>query len=285
MLPYLNIPLNSVNFGFPNYITANLNTPLSNVFAIVTETVGKIGQLSSINPGLGYDASPIVKVVDSLSEYGIKGNQILNFANLNLFFTTGEMISQNNGAKGLVVTSNNTSVTIQRITFEDLFTVNAVATGIASGASATITEKIDVVSSNNMGLNAVVSANVITSTGSITGLLVTDSGYGYLNSEDVTLSKNNYSFVAEARVVSKKQGISHGHFESNDGFLSDKDHIYDGFYYQDYSYVVRTSLSFDKYADILKNIIHVAGTQAFFEIAFETFIDKSGTVSTEIANA
>ena len=48
-----------------------------------------------------------------------------------------------------------------------------------------------------------------------------------------------------------------------DGFLSGTKKLYDAYYYQDYSYEVRSSVTLDKYEAMLKQLLHVAGTVYF----------------------
>jgi len=49
-------------------------------------------------------------------------------------------------------------------------------------------------------------------------------------------------------------------------FLSDDAKVHDNFYYQELSYVVRSGLSLDKYSKVLKDLLHVSGTQLFGEV-------------------
>lgn len=55
-------------------------------------------------------------------------------------------------------------------------------------------------------------------------------------------------------------------FISDSGLLDESDKIQDNFYYQDYSYVVRsgTKIDYDNLIPIYKKIVHPAGTKVFF---------------------
>jgi hypothetical protein len=284
--PYFNIPLTATQYGFPANPTANLTSNLYNLFTTANEIYGGIGQLVNINPGINYDVAPMIMVRSDLVSSAIYGRELFNITLDGLFFTVGELVTQNNGATGIVYSSNSTVLNARRITYEQAFTVGQKLYGVASGASANLIGIADDLTSTYLGNNTIISANVQNAMGSIANVMIFDSGWGYLNEEDVFLQKANSDIIAEGSAVLKKQGSAAGFYLNHDGFLSDKDKLYDGFYYQDFSYVVKTSLSFDKYAEMLKNIIHVAGTQVFYEIAFETFIiDTTTNIHTEIVNA
>ena len=57
-----------------------------------------------------------------------------------------------------------------------------------------------------------------------------------------------------------------GRFLNNNSFVSDVKYIQDSFYYQVYSYLLKTSLEVDKYKDLLKRLIHPAGMEMFGKI-------------------
>lgn len=67
-------------------------------------------------------------------------------------------------------------------------------------------------------------------------------------------------------------GFVPGYYLRTDGFLSDVNYLLDSLYYQEYSYVIRTSRSVDTYADIVKRVLHPAGMKMFGEISLFTII-------------
>lgn len=281
--PYFNIPLNSTQYGFPKDAFANVTTLLYDVLQTSVEIYGGIGQLVNINPGKNYDNAPLVMVRSDLITDQITDTEYFNITLNSLFFSIGEIITQTNGAEALVATSNSSVLGVKKITFENNFLIGQPIMGLHSGATATL-NSIDVIPATNvLGNNAIITANVSSAVGAISAVAVSDSGYGYLAGENVTMKKIGSEIIAAGHTILAKQGGAQGFYLNHDGFLDDKNKLYDGYYYQDYSYVIQTALSFDKYADMLKNIIHVAGTQAFFEVAFETFIDETNTnIHTEI---
>ena len=55
-------------------------------------------------------------------------------------------------------------------------------------------------------------------------------------------------------------GIGQGFWEDRKGFIGESK-IHDNDKYQEYSYEVDTSISLDKYEQVLKDLMHVAGTK------------------------
>lgn len=77
------------------------------------------------------------------------------------------------------------------------------------------------------------------------------------------ISEFNTANQVRGKVVKSGIGYGLGSWETSDGFLNSDQYIQDSYYYQDYSYDVRVSLSLETYKDILYNTFHVAGTELF----------------------
>jgi hypothetical protein len=54
-----------------------------------------------------------------------------------------------------------------------------------------------------------------------------------------------------------------GRYTDTKGFLSWNNKLQDNYYYQEFSYVVRVTELVDKYRDVIKNLVHPAGTKMF----------------------
>jgi hypothetical protein len=74
-----------------------------------------------------------------------------------------------------------------------------------------------------------------------------------------------------------------GFYNSNDGFLSDAVYLQDSEYYQAYSYVIKIDQEFDTYKDIVKKILHPAGTKMFGEYQLDHHLDLSVSVQSLIS--
>ena len=167
-------------------------------------------------------------------------------------------------ARGLVKPNSNTNtLLIKRINLENTFKVGSTVTGRTTGAQATLTTVEEDYSTRPIGFNANVTANVQASNGIVTELAVKDSGFGYVNNEVVTLTKQGSSYSITALVELQKQGYGEGFFSTTKGFLDSDKKLHDNDYYQEYSYEVQTKIPFAQYIDVLKQLTHVAGTKPF----------------------
>lgn len=273
--PYLNIPLNAVAYGFPGNPSANLTTQyLDDIFSNTTITLGGISSLTNINPGKNYDYAPFVTVYDPFISRYDKQDFELILSNATGVFAVGELVTQDSGGSGIVKNSNSTHLSLKRITFENTFNLNQALEGQSSGVTANIISIREVDNLLPIGLNAVVQTNVQTSTGSVNTLEIIDSGFGYLQDETATFSSSDGLRSGTVKISLGKRGISEGFYRDRNGQLSDSKKIFDGEYYQDFSYEIRSPIRVDKYAEMLKNILHVSGTKTF-----------SATVLSEVANS
>jgi glutamine amidotransferase-like uncharacterized protein len=66
-----------------------------------------------------------------------------------------------------------------------------------------------------------------------------------------------------------------GEYTSAGGFLSDVNVIQDGYMYQDFSYVIKTKQKLDDFKNMVKNLVHPAGTAMFSEMDLTSDMDVS----------
>lgn len=168
-------------------------------------------------------------------------------------------------AKGIVKAgSNSTVLYVKRLSFENTFQPGTEVVGDVSGAHANvlgISEDQDEL--YPIGLNAAIEANVMTSNGQVTSLDVFDSGFGYSNAEVVQYVSEDGTRAGSAKIVIDGSGRGKGFYRSSKGFLSEDMYIHDGDYYQEYSYEVLSKISVDRYSDMFKKVMHMAGTKFF----------------------
>jgi hypothetical protein len=278
---YKNVKLSAYAYGFTYYPSGNGSAPvIKAMFDSNDYYLGGVSSLQGINPGKLYDTAPYVLVYEPLvAGYGLR-DFIFEIQNSVLNFKIGERVTTPSGGIGIVKTVNSTYMTIRRIQFASPYIVGEVITGDSSGATATISSIAPDVYANVAGLNAVVSSNVITANGSVTSLTVYDSGFGYSNGENLTFTSSDGNRSGLAKVYLGKYGESEGFYENKNGQLSDNKFIFDGEYYQDYSYEISAAISPDKYKDMLKKILHVAGTKAFSTTTI--YQNANTTISTSV---
>lgn len=186
-------------------------------------------------------------------------------------------------AKGFVKdTSNTTVLRLKRITMADLFEVGQTLVGTSTGTTATISVVSAETETEAIGLNANVEANVQTSNNAVTNLIVSDSGFGYEEDEIVSLTNDNTVFVVTGKTHLGKQGTGTGFYTSAKGFISDENKLQDGEYYQDFSYEVQTKIPFNKYFDVLKQVVHLSGTKAFGRVISTTEVPLSMAVESNV---
>ena len=191
-------------------------------------------------------------------------------------------------AKGRVIANDGASINVFRTRFNTSFANNNQIFGETSGAQATINSIVDIPDSPIYGKNAVIDSPARSAQGTIGKVEVIDSGFAYTNSEIVTLKSDNNVYVATGVAKLIRQGTGEGYWEDNGGFASSDKVIQDSDFYQDFSYEVRSSLSLDRYADIIKDTVHIAGRKLFGsversvtaveDIVSEDLLDRSSTL-------
>jgi hypothetical protein len=134
------------------------------------------------------------------------------------------------------------------------------------------------------GLNAEVSANVVTANGAVGSLIVLDSGYGYERFDISSFARENDpdATLGIAKAIVERQGKGEGFYEYTKGFLSQDKYIHDGDFYQDYSYELVSRVPFERYSEMLKKVLHVAGTKMFPAAEVESNISLPITASRTI---
>lgn len=175
--------------------------------------------------------------------------------------------------------ANTSTIYANRVSLFADFIDGGILTGRTSGANASIITVTEDYSRNPVGINASMSANVITSSGSIQSIQVIDSGLGYVQDETVTIVSESGTHSASGKANIINNGVGEGRYTSYDGFLDSYRYIHDGEYYQEYSYEVRSSIPFDKYADLLKELVHIAGTRMFGRLNTSKVTNNQVTVS------
>lgn len=174
-------------------------------------------------------------------------------------------VSVTSTARGIVQSGSNNSVLyVKRLTFENTFKEGTQIVGVSSSATANVVG----VSVNDaevypIGLNANIAANVVTANGQVADLQVVDSGFGYTNSEIISFYSSSGERAGSIKVILDGNGIGKGYYRSSKGFLSDDMYLQDSDYYQEYSYEILSKISFDRYKDMFKKVMHTSGTKFF----------------------
>jgi hypothetical protein len=110
------------------------------------------------------------------------------------------------------------------------------------------------------GLNAVIELSS-TEIGNILEIVVTDSGINY---KDPTITVTNTTGTnAELKAVLGYVYEEPRRYRSHDNFPSSKSKLQDSYYYQQFSYVVKSNISTHVWLDRMKKIVHPTGSMLF----------------------
>lgn len=159
--------------------------------------------------------------------------------------------------------------------------------GYSSNPTATITEPLvaslnrsDLIRGGIKGNNAIVTALATNANGIVTAVEIIKSGYGYIPNEQVTLANTiiNPISITGAAVV-EEYGKGTGYWADTKGQLSSDKYITDSYYYQEYSYEIRSTKLFDKYKDIVKKMVHPAGIALFGKFALQSEVSDNESSS------
>jgi hypothetical protein len=276
---YLNVALNATAYGFPSAPTANIANTVTSGFTNVNITIGKITLLSNVMVGSLFTAAPIIRVIDKQVSAYDRRDYKLDFSSPTGFFTVGEEVTQaSTGARGIVRSVSNTTVlTLERMRFnlENDFTATVNSTTVVVGQQSGTTANVNFIVRSAVkppiGADAEIADALSVSNGSITSITLTESGYGFRDGEPVTIALGNNQTTGFA--VCLTSGVGRGYYRRKGGFLSDQKKLYDGYYYQEYSYDIRSSVTLDKYKEMLREIAHVAGTKNFASLVTTSLTD------------
>ena len=296
---------------------------LANTYTVTsganTYTVGEISKVSIINRGEGYFKKPTITLEDTtISSLGLLSNNLITIVNAGSNYGVGNTLIFTGGA-GANAAGQIASVvesTSFDLLFEDGFQMISddsyydiiknedwlvkgpikrieltnFGTGYASANLPSITiststgSSANLIATNIQGKSANVSidtSNNITGIGSIRSVEITNFGIDYsaANVSASAVGDGNANLVSVITGIGVKEGI----WLDDDGKIDYKI-IQDSYYYQDYSYVIKSGLTFKTYSDTLKAIIHPAGLQSFGEILLFSELDltmlPSSTITT-----
>lgn len=119
--------------------------------------------------------------------------------------------------------------------------------------------------SGDLGQSARAKVSSVSSTGKILKISIQDFGVNYKQVPTITItSEKGTGFVGTCSIGALCE--ADGYYANNDGRLSTNKVLQDNHYYQNYSYVLKTEVVFDRYKDTLKRLIHPAGLGFFGEI-------------------
>ncbi len=131
---------------------------------------------------------------------------------------------------------------------------------------------------SNYGNNAILKAGAL-KTGAIKNIAVSSAGINYSLVPDVTAPSGdgNATFLAKRTAITDYPGK----FKDKLGMVSDIIRIQDSYYYQDFSYVLRSDIQINEFRDLVRSFVHPAGWNVFGEIGILLLIDVNVDASSD----
>lgn len=109
--------------------------------------------------------------------------------------------------------------------------------------------------------------------GSILRIIVTSKGQGYDANTTIDLTQSGDGLATANATILEGIITYPGRWLNDDGHLSSYNFLQDRDYYQDFSYVIRSRLSIEKYRSVMKNLTHPAGTKLWGEYLHEAVVE------------
>ena len=277
-------------YGFVKLPDADNGTLLVDALTNENFTIGSIASLTRINPGSNYNADPFVAVHNKYVASYERRNFFMYLSNIVGSFRIGEALTQVIGgtgtAKGKVLSytrvGNTATILVERNAFNIAFQGAYPITGVSTGTTASVDGVLDDPSSPILGDNATVTGTVIAANGIATSVEVIDSGYGYISNGDVTLEREGFDFIITATSNVTRQGVGEGYWKTTTSHLNSEKKLEDNVYYQEYSYDVISGLSLNRYENILKRVLHVAGNEMFGSVSKNSKIESQLSIANSV---
>jgi len=252
---------------------------------LVDDVISNIGAINSkvvtiVNPGTGYSIGDVLTITAPTDPLGTTPSAIVSKIDSDdaIIFEDGDSIllegedSLGYSQEALIEDGSPDTGSIVAIEFS--------STGYGSGYTNNDLPTITATTGNNdaaftvnniLGTSGTVSvANVQEGIGlgAIRQIDIENSGLRYADAVASTTTGNGDAILTPAI---SGIAITPGQFLTTDGLLNDRI-IQDSYFFQDFSYVLRTGTQFNQYSKVLKELLHPAGTEFFGEILFTSFI-------------
>ena len=123
---------------------------------------------------------------------------------------------------------------------------------------------------------------VNTKNGCPTAVSIFDTGFDFERETFTAIIESSLGCTATLSFTTGAVNVKTGRFRDSRGMLSNVNRLQDNFYYQNYSYVIRSNVPSNKWLDIVKNTTHPAGTAIFGELTIEQTVDFNQFITTPI---
>ena len=315
---FINVQLNSSDYGMSGANNENLNTQIKDAFTPETFTIGEIDSITIKDSGADYQNDVRVSIVQPRIIQFDRKNVGIIFSDSNISFRVGERITQTIDIEDLTYTSNTVPYTVKADFLNKIGETYYFEMKSFHGFNESLSIDIrnntyDILSiiedstSKSIGSNAVVSGEAQFEIGRVKEVSILDTGYRYRDGETVSLKNSSNNTVAFASILNRGQGFTEGKWTTTSSTLNNRSTVFrDNHYYQEYSYDISTIVNPNDYENLTKNLVQVAGTKQFnspfintenivrpsidvemsvYTFEYPEFIDESNTSLLEIENA
>jgi hypothetical protein len=243
-------------------ITGEATVEFSNGTAIVVGTVnGYFIPLSTVTDS-NTAATAIVDNVVRLTDWDLEGSAVL-LDNLDTLIEDGlPLLTLEVGTIDSLTQINPGSgyITVPHITVIEPLIANQLL------IDSRLTQK---------GNNAIITSTIAGGNGSVTAVDIVDSGYGYVENENVTLVSNTNPNLISGISIVYRSGRGTGRWLNRRSFPSDVNYIQDGFFYQNYSYQIIAQRMLSSYEKLVRDLVHPSGVALFGAYRSIDYIDGS----------
>ena len=189
-------------------------------------------------------------------------NQIQNVTVISGGALTGDTISVANIYTDVVFAENNAPLT-SKVYSNAVFTIQTVSADdfALSGNILSTTANANIAVNCLLGDGEIINATSnIANSGRVETIRIIDAGVGYQAIPDVDLSGLGDGDAKANAVLTDSVSTTEGRFISSRGLISEKNRRVQGQnYYQEFVYLTKVPVEFEKYKTILKGLVHPAG--------------------------
>lgn len=226
--PFVALSINAADYetAAPMSGTAspvNLSTPLDQAFDIQTLTIGRIGRFDNISPGQNYVNQVWAIAEDDVMRSFDRRNQIIRLASPGDagIFNPGEVIQEDTTSIEAIVTETNTEFGFISVTPFDYYGFSGDNNIIrANGDEITVVAVEVDYETNPFGFNAKIDTETEFAVGRIKSAIISDSGFGYVDGADATLTDADGAVKASGTIRALTQGKSAGYWADNSSHLN-----------------------------------------------------------------
>jgi len=283
---FLDVQLDSVDFNDPPALAlmsgiaspVTINTRIDEAFNLEPFVIGSIKRFININPGSQYINRVFAVAIDPLMTNFDVYNQIITLENISTTFEVGSIITQN-GVSGRILRIVGNTLFVLPYSYYG-FQNAPVEFGGKTYNPISISRDY---SSGKLGFNAIINPVTQFAVGKILKVDVTNSGYGYVDKGDVTITDGFGNILAVGIADARGQGRIEGRWSSKESHLNYQDGkvLQDSDYYQEYSYKISSKTDINTYKNTLTEISHLAGTKMFgqFVLKDEVNVNSNARIS------